>query len=1009
MYQSKHKHLFKMLVLCLITLTFAVIQTSPSIAQTELTTVEAETDDVAKQGSWTVQSSTQASGGNYVYSSGSTDDVLTLVFEGTMVEITYVTHPDFGDFAIDIDNNIRRTVDTTADETTFDNRAVIDYLDEGEHTLKIYAVEGVIAIDAIHVKMLEPLLEDIPYKISAAPLAEPSERTEAAIIETAPGSITLLTPANAGTVSYSQPSFTWEHDSTVEWYQLVVVNPNDEVIVDEWLAGSLCTTICGLRPDVHQINGLHRWYIRGYNADGFGPYTTRTYTQTFGITTPLQLTRQSPLNNATTGPRPELRWVSDRWGEWYNIHVINQAGAIVVDQWVSYNDAFCAFPANGHICAFTLDTGLTAGTYSWQIRAWNQVGMGPFDTNPATFVVTVPDEIIRISPDNHTAVGSTHPTFQWNSESTAQAYHVLVYRDNSTTVVADEWVSKTDAGCPAGGTDICEHVLTTSLSAGSYEWNIQGWSDAGFGPFSDTHQDFDIQAPGQIIPISPVSNVDVTYNPAHLQWERDPFAEYYHLYVSQLVDGDTNNQVNVINIWLTPHQLECEGIGDNGSRCRYNSPIILAIDPHVWFVQAWNSAGGEGSWSAASTFNMTVGAPKTPPQLISPAGAIPNAIVALTWQGLPEATHYQVYVTGPDGVVFNRNLSAVDHGCSLSPFTCMFEFRDERGMPYIERAGQYTWWVLPNFVYDDLRGDGVWSAPMTFTWNPPMPTPIDYGSDTVQTYNINVQFTWDYDDVTTWYQLYALSSETGAVFFDQWYDASSICTVSQSAYCRFTVPMDMFPDLVEEIQWYVQSYNDTGGVWSGPHRLLSGFDHSFITAGDTALWSTVGNTQINHEANEYLRISSDGNSDANTLHGASPYHLGERFNEIFSAKIYNNINTCDTCASAIIINAQRPQQGEIEWSNGFAFRINPQGQYSIYEYGTDFMHVDWINHAAINQGEAWNTLSLVWSGTGYRFYINGSLVYHLSLSQTTSGYVGIGYYGDGELLVDRAFGISKAS
>jgi PKD repeat protein len=112
-------------------------------------TIESNDPSVASTGVWQGQNTASASGGSYLYSSGDENDVLIVEFYGTSVEIVYVTHPSFGSFAIDIDNNIHRTVVTTTDEATFDNRAVVNYLDDGYHTLRIYSVDGIIAIDAL--------------------------------------------------------------------------------------------------------------------------------------------------------------------------------------------------------------------------------------------------------------------------------------------------------------------------------------------------------------------------------------------------------------------------------------------------------------------------------------------------------------------------------------------------------------------------------------------------------------------------------------------------------------------------------------------------------------------------------------------------------------------------------------------------------------------------------------------------------------------------------------------
>jgi hypothetical protein len=76
---------------------------------------------------------------------------LTLSFTGTSLEIRYVEHPSFGVMAIEIDNTVVRTVNTASntEAAVFGATQVINYLPEGEHTLRLYATEGVIAVDAI--------------------------------------------------------------------------------------------------------------------------------------------------------------------------------------------------------------------------------------------------------------------------------------------------------------------------------------------------------------------------------------------------------------------------------------------------------------------------------------------------------------------------------------------------------------------------------------------------------------------------------------------------------------------------------------------------------------------------------------------------------------------------------------------------------------------------------------------------------------------------------------------
>lgn len=118
-----------------------------------------ESDDplVQRTGSWTTQTAPEASGGSYLYSSGSQEDALTLTFSGNYIEVVFVSGPNLAMLALDVDNTVRRTVVTAADQSHYNQQAIIDYLETGPHTLKVYAQEGgVIAVDAFVVGITEP-------------------------------------------------------------------------------------------------------------------------------------------------------------------------------------------------------------------------------------------------------------------------------------------------------------------------------------------------------------------------------------------------------------------------------------------------------------------------------------------------------------------------------------------------------------------------------------------------------------------------------------------------------------------------------------------------------------------------------------------------------------------------------------------------------------------------------------------------------------------------------------
>ncbi|HLA44541.1 MAG TPA: hypothetical protein VJZ27_13945, partial [Aggregatilineales bacterium] len=112
--------------------------------------VEAESSIPEQQGNWTQYPSDAASGGAYIYSSGTSDDTLTLHFTGTQINIMYVLHPSLGTMAVEIDGITVETLDLAAAQN-FGESLLIDNLSTGGHTLRVYAQNGIIAVDTFEI------------------------------------------------------------------------------------------------------------------------------------------------------------------------------------------------------------------------------------------------------------------------------------------------------------------------------------------------------------------------------------------------------------------------------------------------------------------------------------------------------------------------------------------------------------------------------------------------------------------------------------------------------------------------------------------------------------------------------------------------------------------------------------------------------------------------------------------------------------------------------------------
>ena len=102
-------------------------------------------------GNWSAHDTAEASGGRYLYSSGSPADTLSLSFTGTRLDVIFVQHPALGSFDLVIDETPVQTVDCTASDSAFGAHLSLN-LAAGSHTLRIVPVSGVVAIDAFAVE-----------------------------------------------------------------------------------------------------------------------------------------------------------------------------------------------------------------------------------------------------------------------------------------------------------------------------------------------------------------------------------------------------------------------------------------------------------------------------------------------------------------------------------------------------------------------------------------------------------------------------------------------------------------------------------------------------------------------------------------------------------------------------------------------------------------------------------------------------------------------------------------
>jgi len=183
---------------------------------------------------------------------------------------------------------------------------------------------------------------------------------------------------------------------------------------------------------------------------------------------------------------------------------------------------------------------------------------------------------------------------------------------------------------------------------------------------------------------------------------------------------------------------------------------------------------------------------------VSPSGTGTDTKPTYTWNAVPDASWYYLYVNDSTGNKIQKWYSAMEAGCPNGMGNCSVT-------PATEVVGTSNWWVQSS----NSAGYGPSSSAKSFTVSPPgAATPTSPSGETTDTTPV---YTWNAVSGATWYQLYVNDSIGNRI--QQWYPAADLGCPDGSGTCSVTPTLDV----VGSCQWWIQTYNRAGfGPWSPP-------------------------------------------------------------------------------------------------------------------------------------------------------------------------------------------------
>jgi thermitase len=426
------------------------------------------------------------------------------------------------------------------------------------------------------------------------------------------------------------------------------------------------------------------------------------------------------------------------------------------------------------------------------------------------------------SPTGTVTDGYGNPTYEWTDIPGVQYYYLLVLNSAGTQII-NEVLS--DAGYCNGTTcsiDMTDLRESYRLANGTYTIYMNTWDSNNMGIWRGPFY-FTLNAPVPLIAtLNTTTNTNLlrpTFNWSLIGNAGN--ATYFNLVVSPV----GNPSAPSINQWFSRSASCGSPITTN---CALVSPIDLADNTnYTVYLRSYGpgglSTGGIGGYAGPSNFLLDAPQPALPDGIVA---NINQGRVSFNWNDDPNATYFNVYVTNNAGaslhnVWYARADVCPTSTCSVAPVLSLVNGTYQVRIKAYGPGGLSTGGVANSGFGGPVPFVLGFSAPninelLTFA-----PTgAITTGSPT---------FSWNTIAGSTYYLLWVGGvSPSFTPIFQQWYDASAICTTHPGT-CTVSNVVSL---PVGNATWRIQAYGPggTSAIYNNPSGIAISVNSAIPTA-----------------------------------------------------------------------------------------------------------------------------------------------------------------------------------
>ncbi len=187
-----------------------------------------------------------------------------------------------------------------------------------------------------------------------------------------PGVVTRTQPANNTVIESGDVEFGWNAVTNAQWYNVIVLDADDEIVLDDWYQGSTVCAAGACTAPVESFEfGEYEWYMGAWGPGGLGQYTTNPFNFRAGPVPPGATTQITPVTTDPAGVT--FQWEENPDAEWYNVVILDDQASVVSNEWYQGSTVCSA-----GTCTATDVNDLENGSYVWWMGSWNPGGLGEY-------------------------------------------------------------------------------------------------------------------------------------------------------------------------------------------------------------------------------------------------------------------------------------------------------------------------------------------------------------------------------------------------------------------------------------------------------------------------------------------------------------------------------------------------------------------------------------------------------------------------------------------------------